>query len=323
MMHIVFECDRALPVQKYGGTERIIFWLMKALVAQGHQVSFIGPKESQVESIGARLIQKNPDQDWHTLIPQDTSIVHLFSTPSIPLSCPFLVTIEGNGQVGETFHPNTVFISKKHAENHGSSIYVYNGIDFDEYPFPPHPKLQWNRFGFLAKGSWKVKNLHHCIQAAKASGVTLEICGGRHWGFSSKIISHGMVDQKKKLEVLSRIDALLFPVRWHEPFGIAIVESFALGRPVIGSPYGSLPELISQNRGLICQNYSELVEVLKNPPKRFNPLEIRKEAEEAFSSIQMAKNYLKLYERVIQGETLHRESPKAQFKTSAETLLPF
>jgi len=57
---------------------------------------------------------------------------------------------------------------------------------------------------------------------------------------------------------------LLFPVLWNEPFGIALIESLYFGCPVIGTPYGSLPELIPKEVGFLSSKKDELVIAVKN-----------------------------------------------------------
>lgn len=42
--------------------------------------------------------------------------------------------------------------------------------------------------------------------------------------------------------------AVLMPSIWYEPFGLSIIESFALGRPVIGSRMGAIPELVTDGK---------------------------------------------------------------------------
>ncbi|TMA96395.1 MAG: glycosyltransferase family 4 protein, partial [Deltaproteobacteria bacterium] len=42
----------------------------------------------------------------------------------------------------------------------------------------------------------------------------------------------GEVDDRQKGELLGQALALLFPVDWPEPFGLALVEAFACGTPV-------------------------------------------------------------------------------------------
>src|SRR5690606_27535598 len=136
---------------------------------------------------------------------------------------PTLVTIQGNGKQGEDFSRNTSFLTRKHAAIHGSDVFVYNALDFEEYPWQP-TKKNWDQFLFMAKGSWKVKNLKHCIKACKQSKKHLHIGGGKSWLPSKYIHSYGMVGGDEKLEIMRKCDALLWPVRWHEPFGIAVIE---------------------------------------------------------------------------------------------------
>lgn len=340
--HIIFESTTALPVTRYGGTERIIYWLMKELVRKGQRVSLIAPKDSRVSSLGVTLIERGPD--WTAQIPKDADLVHLFAPPPEAWRqkrehhYPFICTIEGNGRPNEVFHPNTVFISKNHALRHDANVFVYNGLDLDEYPAPQKTQaLRWERFLFLAKAKWPVKNLAHCVNAVTHAHKQLEIAGGRHWRWPLRfsffpVRSHGMIDQQQKLSLLPLCDALLFPVRWHEPFGIAVIEAMAMGLPVIGSPYGSLPELILSPSGakgneaiagMICRNYAELESAVSKTEYRRNPSAIRKHVETYFSSIVMAERYLELYEHVIAGKTLHAHEPKTRSQTSAETLLDF
>ena len=61
--------------------------------------------------------------------------------------------------------------------------------------------------------------------------------------------------------------ALLFPVKWHEPFGLALIESLYFGNPVFGTPFGF--ERFDRRR---CHEY----------------------ACDRFSSTVMAKNYVDL-----------------------------
>ncbi|OFZ27876.1 MAG: hypothetical protein A2381_07730 [Bdellovibrionales bacterium RIFOXYB1_FULL_37_110] len=321
-MKILFKHDGVLPVKRYGGTERIIYWLMKHLVKLGHEVVLIGNPKSEVEKDGIKLIKNNLVKDWRTLIPSDIDLIHLFYSPHLEMDFPLLVTIEGNGIPGEEFHINTVFVSQNHAQNHSGHEFVYNGLDFDEYPYHPKKDKAWKDFLFLAKANWKVKNLNHCIKACKNAKKNLHIAGGKKFSFSSKIKSYGMVNQEKKRELLGLVDALLWPVRWHEPFGIAIIEAFAFGVPVIGSPYGSLKELITKETGFICNNFSEFKDRIATS-HQFNSDQIRHMVESKYSVAVMTEKYLDYYKRVIRGENLNPQRPHYVGTIHPEELLAF
>ncbi|MBL6991377.1 MAG: glycosyltransferase [Bacteriovoracaceae bacterium] len=325
-MKILFEHGVKIPVKKYGGTERVLYWLMKELVLLGHEVFLIGHPQSEVEQIGVKLIA-HTFSDWRDLIPDKIDIIHLFNTPPYKESdfkVPVMVTIHGNGKPDETFFKNTVFLSKKHAANHGSDQYVYNGIDFAEYPYNKNNSRydkSWSNFLFLAKASWKVKNLQHCMRACKKLQKHLQIAGGWRFSLSTYIHFHGMVDSASKLELLSQSSALLFPVRWHEPFGLAVIEAFSQGIPVISSSYGSLPELINDKTGVICNNYEEFEGVVGRDHNSYNPQEIRDYAKTHFSSAVMASNYVLCYEKVIAGQLLNEQHPQTKLDLGAN--LPF
>ena len=321
-MNIVFRYNGILPVKKYGGTERIIFWLMKDLVKKGFKVYLIAHPSCAVSEHGIILIPEL-EKDWRLHIPKDADIVHLFEPLSKDIDVPYIVTIGGNGQLGELYDLNTVFVSKKHAENHGSSSYVYNGIDLDEYPYLKRERVSWDDFTFLAKASWRVKNLRHCVKACRKAKKNLHVAGGSVFSFSKYIKSYGMVDQYTKIDMLRKSDALLFPVRWDEPFGIAIIEAMSMGLPVIGSSYGSLPEIIKKGTGVLCKCFDDLLTVVSSEENIFDPEYIRTYVEQNFSSTKMADDYTDYYSRIIKGERLNKVPPTNRTARAPQTLLPF
>lgn len=322
-MKIVFECSTPLPVKKYGGTERIIYWLMKELVRAGHEVTLIGHPDSQVETIGVRHLPVVLGEDWREQIPKDTDLIHLFYTPNKDLPCPHLVTIEGNGKPGEEFDQDTVFVSRKHAEIHGSNQFVYNGIDLDEYPYERKPRKTFDSFMFLGKAKWKVKNLDHCIEACKINKKHLYIAGGKPLSFSRYIHGLGMIGTEEKMATFLKCDALLWPVRWHEPFGIGMIEAMSQGLPVFGSPYGSVPEVVGEFSGTIVNNYFELESALSETEFKFDSLAIRERLEKKFSATKMCQDYLLKYSKILDGEQLNSEKPRTLSNRDPEDLLDF
>lgn len=328
-MKIVFQYTHPLPVSGYGGIERILFWHMVELVRLGHSVVLIGHPDSKVESFGIEhipCVEADPLL-WKKFLPKDTDIIHLSYNYKVPGTIPTIITVHGNGKMGEKFIKNSVFVSKKHAEIHGSDQFIHNAIDLKEYPFGPKQygpdEKKWDQFLFLAKASWRVKNLAHAVRACRENKKHLHVAGGRWWGLSRYVHNHGIVGGIEKMQIIRSCDAMIFPVRWHEPFGIAVIEAMSQGLPVIGSPYGSLPELITPDVGFIVKNYVELSAKLKNPNKIFDPKTIRKHVEDNFNIKKHAESYLALYEKVINGVELNPKEPTYQASARAEELLPF
>lgn len=324
-MKIAFFHNGILPVSGYGGIERILFWHMVDLAKLGHQVVLVGHPESKVESFGIQLIPLQYEgDDWVKQVPKDTDIIHMSFRCKLDTTIPIITTIHGNGQIGEVFDKNTVFVSKKHADVHGSNQFVHNALDLEEYPYRPKAKREWNNFLFLAKASWRVKNLKDTVRAARSGHRHLHVAGGRWWGLSRFVHNHGIIGGDEKMKIIRSCDFMAFPVRWHEPFGIAVIEAMSQGLPVIGSPYGSLPELINKDVGFIAKDYEELARLIKEDhSKTFNPDTIRKYVEENFNVRKHALSYLELYKKVISGESLNETPPTYRFTERAENLLAF
>lgn len=306
VLKVVLVYDAKLPVVGYGGTERVVWWLSKGLNELGIKVVLACQQESR--SPYAEVISPDFSKPIEPQIP-DVDVFHYFNTPSWNPELPYIVTIGGNGKVGEGFLPNTVFISQNHAKRHSADCFVYNGIDPSEYVFQEKKK---DFLIFLAKASWRVKNVKGAIRIARKSLRPLHIMGGKRLFFNhlNNIHWEGMVGGQRKVEFLSEASGLLFPVEWHEPFGIAIVESLISGSPVIGSPYGALPELIPPYVGNICRTETEFVEAAQRLSE-FEPKTCREWALEKFHYQVMAKRYVELYKQVLSGDKLNRQTPKA------------
>ncbi len=91
----------------------------------------------------------------------------------------------------------------------------------------------------------------------------------------------------------------LFPSQWEEPFGLVMIESMAMGTPVIAFNKGAAPEIIVHGKtGFIVETEEEFVDAIKNI-HTINPEDCRKHVEENFSRIKMAEDYLSMYKSVL------------------------
>lgn len=293
-MKIVHVIWTKFPVEGYGGTERVAYWLAKAQAEMGHEVSVLCRPGSHLPF--AKILEL-PESiaDLDPFIPAGTEIVQLYGTPNFKLSYPYLVNIGGNGQAGEKYSPNTVFVSRNHAQRHNWSEFVYNGIDLSEYPLGP--RARENFLLFLAKASWRVKNLVGAIKIAQDSGRRLKVCGGRAPFWMRGVDSMGTLGGDQKLSLLQSARALLFPVIWNEPFGLAVVEALACGTPVIATSFGSLREIIDPSCGRLCESHEEFVEAIENIS--LAPEACRLAVEKKFSHTKMAEAYLEKYKIVL------------------------
>lgn len=304
-----------IPARAYGGTQRDIWAEAKELSALGHSVVFIVRAGSSCPF--ADVLPYEPGRPLNEQVPGDVDIVHYHGNLREPLDTPNMTTVHGNGQPGEVFDINSVFVSSDHARRHGSSRYVYNGLDFDALG---RPELDSPREGllFLAKASWSVKNLKGTRAIAAMARRRLHVVGGRGLSLTGRVKYYGMVGGELKNQVINGREALLFPVLWNEPLGLAILESLYFGLPVFATPYGSLPELIDGDRGRLSTSVSELAEAVRDAGS-YDRRKCHEFVADNFSARKMTVEYLKLFEEVLAGTPLNPEPPRTLPLEPSET----
>jgi glycosyltransferase involved in cell wall biosynthesis len=109
----------------------------------------------------------------------------------------------------------------------------------------------------------------------------------------------GSVGGSAKAELVRTARAVLFPLRWDEPGGTAVVEALAAGVPVVAMRRGVLPELVDHGvTGWLADDEEDFVGYLA----RVDELDrdaCREVAERRFSPAAMAARYETLYRRVL------------------------
>jgi glycosyltransferase involved in cell wall biosynthesis len=112
----------------------------------------------------------------------------------------------------------------------------------------------------------------------------------------------GTVAGEERDELVATARASLVPIDWEEPGGTAVVESLALGTPVVGFRRGCLPELVEDGRTglLVDPGDADALAVAVGEAARLNPDDCRREAARRFTPSRMADRYLRLYDKVLQ-----------------------
>ena len=326
-MNILIAHKGIIPVTNYGGTERVIWYLGKELSKLGHTVSYLVNKGSHCDF--AKVIFIDSSKDLATQIPQETDIVHFNFFPPEQIAKPYVITMHGNVNDERKFDLNTIFVSANHAERFGSKAFVHNGLDWNDYqkPVTNNTRLYYH---FLGNAAWRVKNVRGAINIIhKTKKETLKVLGGTRLNFnmgfrftaSPRIKFYGMVGGEKKFSLLNNSKGLIFPVRWHEPFGLAITESLFFGCPVFGTPYGSLPEIITKDVGFLSAESIELKQAIENE-NTFSAKACHEYALENFNSKKMALQYVEKYFTVLNGGTLNKTNPSL-LQVQTEKFLPF
>jgi len=324
-MHIVIIHDSKIPVLKYGGTERVVWYLGEELAKRGHKVTYLVPQGSHCEF--ADVIPFNQGLTIKSQVPKDADFIHVHFNTHEEIDIPHLITIHGNLSKDTVFSENICFVSENHARRYGAEAFVYNGLNWDDYG-TPSLNANKNYVHFLGKAAWRLKNVRGAIKIAQTNKTRIKIMGGSRINmkmgfritFSTWARFYGMVDNKQKNEILKYSKGLIFPVLWHEPLGLAIIESLYFGTPVLATKYGSIPEIITEEFGILSNSMSDLISGFKNL-NSFNRRICNEYAVDQFSARVMTGNYLKLYEMILNGEKINRERPK--FVEQENELAPF
>ncbi|MVO10614.1 glycosyltransferase [Flavobacterium sp. TP390] len=316
-MNILITVQNKIPSLFYGGTERVVWYLGLELHKLGHKVTFLAPEGSYCDF--TNLLIFNPNKSLNDQIPENIDIVHIFDDNFIEkIDKPHIVTIEGNPFLINELNLNSVFVSKNHANRYNSESYVYNGLDWDAYKKPSFDNKR-EYFHFLGKAAWNVKNVKGAIEIIRASKKErIRILGGNRFHpntftFSNKVKFEGTVNDSEKSRLMNKSKGLLFPVLWHEPFGLAITESLFFGCPVFGTPYGSLQELVPKEVGFLSNSVNDLKEAVLNA-ENFDKKVCHEYALDNFNSRKMTLEYFNLYEKVLNGEKLNVKNPTEKTK---------
>jgi glycosyltransferase involved in cell wall biosynthesis len=189
---------------------------------------------------------------------------------------------------------------------------VHHGIPEDLHAFRAGSQGYLAYLGRLSRE----KRADRAIEIARRSGKRLRIMGKvdpTDAPFFASVIEPllddplveflGEADESAKDELLGNADALLFPIDWPEPFGMVMIEALACGTPVIAYPNGSVPEVLEDGlTGFLVNSVEEAVRAVPRV-SQLDRAAIRRVFEERFSVGRMVDDYLRIYRRLVAGES--------------------
>src|SRR6266511_5773679 len=304
-MHVVVASHHRLPVEGYGGPQRVVVALVRGLAALGHRVTLLAQpgtkvaEAAKIVEVAPRLL-KDSGADLKKFIPDGVDILHAhFSLKQGPKGVPFVQTLHGNWKPDTPLPPNTIFLSRDHAKRHGSTTFVHNGLDPAEYIFRRR-KEKWDLFlGKLHRD----RGYQWAVDAAQRTGRQLIIAGGWRPSFTGAVKYVGEVDGKRKAVLLARARCLWMPAQWDEPFGLPTIEALFSGTPVLGTRRGAMPEIVTSDVGALADTLAELLETSASINTR-SPEACRARAERWFTHLTMAREYVRMYQQAIAGGAL-------------------
>lgn len=277
-----------VPPKKYGGTERVVYYLTEGLVEKGHDVTLFASGDSLTSarlvspvSESLRLGRKAHSPMFVSMMMLGTlfekmahefDIIHshieYLTLPYASRSqVPVVMTMHGRLDVGDyrdllNRYSGLCYVSISDAQRGPVPDInwvktVYHGYPASCFEYNEYPE---DYFLYLGRFS-EEKKPEQAIMLARACRVPLKIAAkidpsDKNY-FEKKVrpllddplIEYvGEVDDIRKRTLLKNARALLNPIDWPEPFGLVMIESLASGTPVIVRNCGSAPEVVTHGK---------------------------------------------------------------------------
>ena len=200
------------------------------------------------------------------------------------------------------------------ARLHDSTRFVWNGIDPADFIYS---ETKDDYFLFVVSGDVRKartrKGLDVAFWIANQTGIKLVVAGGTCDASENAEFARfceendanfiGLISGQLKAEIFTAARALLFPTQMNEAFGLPVAEALMSGTPVIASTNGAMTEVLDPLGGFVCNDEADYLNAVENLGQ-IQPADCRRLALERFHYLDMARNYLKEYEREIAAQDL-------------------
>jgi glycosyltransferase involved in cell wall biosynthesis len=329
----------AVPPVGYGGIELVVSLITEGLVERGHDVTLFASGGSHTKANLVTPLLDPPDpallgNSWYDAyhaaaayldISDHFDVVHDHSGIVGPTlgarelgRPPVVHTLHGPwtepsrklyGLLADYIH--VVAISEaQRADNpdiHYAGV-VHNGVDLDEYPLI----AEKDDFLVYIGRANPDKGPTLAIEVARRAGLPLAMIVKKNEPFEraywdeivapllhDEVEVYEAVSHDRKVDLLGRARAMVFPIQWPEPFGLVMVEAMACGTPVVACPAGAAVELVDEGvTGYLRESIDGLVAAI-GEIGRCSPTACRQRVSENFSADAMVDGYERIYEAVI------------------------
>ncbi|WP_458107521.1 glycosyltransferase family 4 protein [Arthrobacter sp. R3-55] len=324
-----------VPPEKYGGTERVVDALARALYDAGHDVRLATAADStcpvpQIPGFGPAIpedLGQSFSELGHVIKAyaqlRDVDIIHdhTLAGPLYahrPPGIPVVTTI--HGPLSPIYTPlyrdmaqDTAIIAISHdqcsrVEDLEVSAVIHHGIDLTAVSVGRGA----GGYACFVGRMCPDKGLMEAVAIAREAGVPLQIAAKMHakeerdyfhdvvqpaLGSNEEFL--GELSDPEKYQLMGDAMALLNPIQWHEPFGLVMIEALATGTPVLATPMGAAPEIVKHGVTGFVGSSGELAGSFARIPGLSRDA-CRRSVEDSFSAQRMAADHVKLYAKVIE-----------------------
>jgi len=196
----------------------------------------------------------------------------------------------------------------------GKIIYLPNFVNLDELI----PKFEFKKeICYFGRLSYQ-KGIKTLIDAVKGLDIVLKIIGTglleeelRLKVKKERIENIRFVGYKTGNELMNEIKksmAVVVPTECYEVFGRVVIEAFALGKPVIASRIGAIPEIVEEDKngyffkaGDVVSLRNKILKLLKNQDKIVEMgKNARKLVEERFNADRHYERLIEIYSHILE-----------------------
>ena len=184
---------------------------------------------------------------------------------------------------------------------------IHHGVDPERFPMGAG---DGGYALFLGRMSPE-KGVHVAARVAAGAGIPLLIAAkmsesAEHEYFNSQVrpllgrnVEYiGEVGGTDKLALLGKAVCLLNPIDWPEPFGMVMIEALAVGTPVVSTPAGAAPEIVTEGvTGYLAGDVEGLIHATLESVD-LDRAACRQTVEERFSAERMVAQHLAVYDAV-------------------------
>jgi len=330
----------SVPPKCYGGTERVVSYLTEELVRMGHEVTLFASGDSvtaaRLESCVPRALRLAPEVrdpipyymimlDRVRQMASEFDFLHFhidqFHFPLFrPIAGRTLTTLHGRQDLPDlealyrafSDMPLAAVSNAQKAQIPNAKIIgvVNHGLPHDLHA--PKAQPRGGYLAFLGRLAAE-KRPDRAIAIARSLGIPLKIAAkvdrADEAYFRDEIAPLlkqpgvefiGEIDERQKREFLGEALALVFPIDWPEPFGLAMIEAMACGTPVLGFRCGSVSEVIDDGvTGIVVDSLDDAIAALPRVIE-LDRRAVRRRFEERFLSARMAQDYVNLYRALLE-----------------------
>jgi glycosyltransferase involved in cell wall biosynthesis len=328
-----------IPPLLYGGIELVVDQLARGLQSAGHDVTLFATGDSTCPVPTRWVLPDAEGQRIGMAVPEIRHVIHAYEAvgdcdvvhdhtvmgpfyaerfPHLPVA----TTIHGpfNEELTDLYRvtaDRVPLIAISHAQRRAApdipiARVIHHGVDASVFPFGDGAGDKDGPYVLFLGRMAADKGAHRAIEIARKAGIRILLAAKMREAWEMAYFAEmvepllgddahylGEVSHERKLELLAGASALVFPIRWNEPFGMVMIEAMACGTPVLAFPEGAAPEVVDDGRtGFLCGDEAAMVDAITRLPE-LDRSECRAAVEGYFSTERMVADHIELFESML------------------------